>query len=77
MKPLTKKDFSCWGNGDKYDDELYISHDPKITAREIADEILKNQNIVKQLKKHYVGTSEHISDCAVCSYLKPIMKGKK
>ncbi len=47
---LNKKDFSCWGNGDKYDDELFISHDPKITAVEIADEILKNQKIVKELK---------------------------
>jgi len=47
---LTKKDFSCWGNGDKYDDELFIEHDPKITAVEIADEILLNQKIRKELE---------------------------
>ena len=40
---ITKADFSCWGNGDKYDDELFIRHNPKITAVELADKILKNQ----------------------------------
>lgn len=68
---LTKKDFSCWGNGDKYDDELFIEHDPKITAVEIADEILKNQSIVERLKKllhkkkkdyKYAKTKYHVGD---------------
>ena len=48
---LNKKDFSCWGNGDKYDDELIIEHNPKIHGRTIADQILRNQEIVKQLRK--------------------------
>lgn len=49
MSELTKDDFSCWGNGDKYDDELIITHDPKIHSRTIADQILKNQDDAKVL----------------------------
>jgi len=30
--------------------------------------------IVKRLKAHYIGTDEHISDCSVCAFLKPIME---
>lgn len=33
--------------------------------------------IVERLKEHYIGTDEHISDCSVCAFLKPIMEGKK
>jgi len=48
---LTKKDFHCWGNGDKYDDELIIEHNPKIHSRDIADQILNNQEAIQNLKK--------------------------
>jgi len=48
---LAKKDFSCWGNGDKYDDELIITHEPKIHSRTIADQILKNQEDAEKWSK--------------------------
>ena len=37
--------FSCWGNGDKYDNELIIEHDTKIESKVIADQILQNQEL--------------------------------
>ena len=37
----------------------------------------RSRKIVEQLNKHYIGTPEHISDCSVCEFLKPIMEGKK
>jgi len=47
MIELKKKDFSCWGNEDKYDDELIIEHDPKIFSRDIADQILQDHEDAK------------------------------
>jgi len=73
MKDLTKKDFSCWGNGDKYDDELFISHDPKFTAVEIADKILKNQKDVKKIDEMYIKLGQYKQDAELCKHLVKIL----
>lgn len=77
---LTKDDFSCWGNGDKYDDELFISHDPKIKAVEIADEILKNQEDAEKFQKlmkwlNYSYDFTH--DLGMPKELQKILEGEK
>ena len=76
---LEEDDFHIW-----YDvqgcDEVTLAITPlgdDKKAKRIRKQILKNQSIINKLKKHYVGTSEHISDCSVCSFLKPIMEGKR
>jgi len=54
MIKLTKDMFSCWGNKDKYDDELIIEHDPKIESKTIADQILddyEKARIYEQIEK--------------------------
>ncbi len=57
--------------------KLFALKDPSGEFAVEIDELWKRYNIVEQLKEHYVGTAEHISDCSVCAYLKPIMDGKK
>ena len=39
---ITKNMFSCW-DGNEYDNELIITHSPKIRSVELADYILRLQ----------------------------------
>ena len=49
MIEFKKGMFSCWGNGDKYDDELIIEHDPKIESKIIADQIMDDYEKARKL----------------------------
>ena len=33
--------------------------------------------LVAEIKKHYVGIPDHISDCSVCAFIHKILEGKK
>ena len=74
---LTKKDFSCWGNGDKYDDELFIEHDPKITAVELADEILKNQEKAEKWDSYDWAGNNLLTNQLIVERLKKRIEGLK
>ena len=39
--------------------------------------LTENEEIVKKIREHYIGTPDHIADCSTCAYLKPIMEGNK
>lgn len=62
MIKLTKDMFSCWGNGDKYDDELIIEHDPKIESKTIANQILENQKLLEFIEQFRYDLENYLED---------------
>ena len=50
---LTKDQFESWAydEKDQFDDELVITHDPKISSKSISDEILLNQTLIIKIKE--------------------------
>lgn len=75
MKELTISDFDL--RVVEFDSGVYLVTSMDLgEAVELARQIHDDHEIIDKLKEHYIGTSEHTSDCSVCYYLKPIMEKK-
>lgn len=75
MKDLIINDFDL--QVVEFDSGVYLATSMDLVeAIELARQIHNNREIIDKLKEHYIGTSEHASDCSVCYYLKPILEKK-